>query len=90
MSEKLELKISALEKQLQQFGEAIHQILTANQAAWIEWKHGKGAEAAMEWVENGLIGPGLIPDEAEPWAKEAQAWYNAHAEHAHLHLQDRK
>lgn len=51
--------------------------VVANQAAWIEWKHGRGAEAAMTWVQNGLIGPGHIPDEDAPYGKEAQAWMDA-------------
>ncbi len=55
----------------------LHDQITANQAAWIEWQHGAGAEAAMSWVQNGLIGPGHIPDEDEPYGREAQAWYDA-------------
>jgi hypothetical protein len=55
----------------------IHDLVVANQAAWIEWRHGKGAEAAMTWVHNGLVGPGSIPDENAPWGKEAQAWFDA-------------
>ena len=46
-------------------GRIIHDMVVANQAAWIEWKHGGGADAAMEWVENGLAGPGMIPGEAD-------------------------
>jgi hypothetical protein len=41
--------------------QCIHNLVVADQSAWIEWKHGKGAEAAMEWIENGLRGPGHIP-----------------------------
>ncbi|KTT14746.1 hypothetical protein NS331_22615 [Pseudacidovorax intermedius] len=55
----------------------LHDQITANQAAWIEWQHGAGAEAAMAWVQNGLIGPGHIPDEDEPYGREAQAWFDA-------------
>ncbi|AMP15523.1 hypothetical protein [Collimonas pratensis] len=55
----------------------IHNVTLGNQAAWIEWKHGSGAESAMVWIENGLIGPGLIPEEDEPHATNAQAYYNA-------------
>lgn len=55
----------------------IHDMVCANQAAWIEWRHGRGADAAMEWIENGLIGPGHIPDENAPYGKEAQAWMDA-------------
>lgn len=49
-------------EQLKMYGEIIHNMVVGNQAAWIEWKHGKGAEAAMKWVHNGLAGPGNIPD----------------------------
>jgi|SRR5690625_3453982 len=55
----------------------IHDMTVAQQSAWIEWRHGKGSEAAMAWVHNGLAGPGSIPDEDEPYGKEPQAWYDA-------------
>ncbi|MCU8942201.1 hypothetical protein OE519_00265 [Pseudomonas aeruginosa] len=58
-------------------GKIIHDMTVAQQAAWIEWKHGKGSDAAMTWIHNGLVGPGFIPDEDEPYGKEAQAWYDA-------------
>lgn len=51
--------------------------IVAKQAAWIEWRHGRGAEEAMQWIENGLAGPGQIPRDDEPYVKEAQAWYDA-------------
>ncbi|GEM_PF-1697583 len=53
-------------------GQALHNVMVGNQSAWIEWKHGAGAESAMQWIENGLIGPGLIPS-----GTEAQAWFDA-------------
>lgn len=52
--------------------QALHNVMVGNQSAWIEWKHGAGAEAAMQWIENGLIGPGLIPT-----GTEAQVWFDA-------------
>lgn len=55
----------------------LHDHITGNQAAWIEWKHGAGAEAAMGWIQNGLAGPGHIPDEDEPYGREAQAYFDA-------------
>ena len=55
----------------------IHDLVVGNQSAWIEWTHGKGAEAAMKWIHNGLVGPGHIPDPLEPYGTEAQSWYNA-------------
>ncbi|QGZ42686.1 hypothetical protein IP92_04907 [Pseudoduganella flava] len=54
---------------------ALHNVIAGNQAAWLEWDRGQGAEAAMEWVHNGLVGPGLIPDAAEGIG--AQAWFDA-------------
>lgn len=52
-------------------------LLVVMQAAWIEWTHGEGAESAMEWIDNTLSGPGLIPDETDPFGKEAQAYFDA-------------
>lgn len=76
--EELEKELAAVRRVLDTMGKIVHNQTTANQAAWIEWQHGRGAEAAMAWIHNGLWGPGLIPDEDEPYAKEAQAWYDAH------------
>jgi len=75
MSEKSELE--KLQESLHLLHEIIHDMTVANQAAWIEWKHGKGAEAAMKWIHNGLAGPGFIPDENEEYGKNAQFYYNA-------------
>jgi len=58
-------------------GKIIHDMTVAEQAAWIEWQHGRGAEAAMSWIHNGLEGPGHIPDEDVPYGKEPQAWFDA-------------
>lgn len=66
-----------LKEQLKEAYKIIHNMVVANQAAWIEWRHGEGAEAAMTWVHNGLVGPGHIPDENEPYGKEAQAYMDA-------------
>lgn len=54
--------------------QACHNLVVANQATWIEWKNGEGAEKAMEWVENGLLGPGFIPDAS---GKSAQEYFDA-------------
>ena len=54
-----------------------HDLLVVMQAALIEWKHGKGADAALQWIVNTLDGPGLLPDSAAPYGKEAQAWFDA-------------
>jgi len=50
--------------------------IVAQQSAWIEWQHGKGAESAMMWIHNSLWGPGSIPDEDAPYGKDAQMWFN--------------
>jgi hypothetical protein len=54
---------------------SIERLTLAMQAAWIEWQHGRGAEHAMQWIENTLDGPGLIP-EPEP-GQGAQAYFDA-------------
>ncbi len=60
-----------------ELGKIIHNMTVAQQAAWIEWRHGAGAEAGMQWIENGLAGPGQIPAEDEPYGTEAQAYFDA-------------
>ena len=57
--------------------EIIHDHTAVMQAAYIEWKHGRGAEAAMEWIENTLCGPGLIPDEDAEHGRNAQFFFSA-------------
>lgn len=61
----------------QVIAEINHDLITGMQSAWIETVHGRGAEAGMAWIENMLWGPGLLPDEDAPYAKEAQAWFDA-------------
>lgn len=64
------------------WADSMHDLITAMQAAWIEWKHGNGAEAAMQWIENTLDGPGQIPDDPdEPYVTEAQAYYDLNCAH---------
>ena len=58
-------------------GDLMQDNVAAMQAACIENWHGKGADAAMEWIENTLDGPGLLPEESDPWGTEAQAWFDA-------------
>ena len=65
------------DEQMQFLKEMHHDLLVVMQAAWIEWQHGKGADAAMQWIENTLVGPGLIPKDGEAWSKEAQAYFDA-------------
>lgn len=54
---------------------ALKDNIVVMQAAWIEWKHGGGAEAAMEWIHNTLYGPGLIPEGEHD--QHAQRWFDA-------------
>lgn len=54
-----------------------HDLIVTMQAALIEWKHGKGAEAALQWIVNTLSGPGLLPSPDEPYGKDAQAYHDA-------------
>lgn len=76
-SHALENEVARLKSVGSDLAKIIHDMVVANQAAWIEWQHGRGAEAAMIWIQNGLFGPGHIPDEDEPYGKEAQAWFDA-------------
>jgi|GEM_PF-2005324 len=73
----LDAEIAKLKKTCQELGNMFHDQIVAQQAAWIEWQHGAGAEAGMQWIENGLCGPGHIPDEDEPYGTEAQAYFDA-------------
>lgn len=68
--------ISRLRERIKFDAEILHDTLTGNQATWIEWKRGTGAEAAMAWIQNGLASVG-VPAADAPWADEAQAWFDA-------------
>lgn len=75
MARKRQSKVPAA--QYGSLGKMHRDLLVTMQAAWIEWKRGNGANAAMEWIENTLIGPGMIPAETDPYGKEAQAFFDA-------------
>lgn len=68
--------IARLRERIKFDAEILHDTLTGNQAAWIEWQRGAGAGAAMAWIQNGLAGVG-VPAADAPWANEAQAWFDA-------------
>lgn len=70
-------RADSFERATQTLSRINHDFTVVMQAAWIEWQHGRGAEAAMSWIHNTLAGPGNIPDEDEPYAKEAQAYFDA-------------
>lgn len=52
-------------------------LIVTMQAALIEWKHGKGAEAALQWIVNTLAGPGLLPSGDARYGNDAQAYMSA-------------
>tara|TARA_Y100000758_G_scaffold264259_2_gene203509 strand:+ start:574 stop:1221 length:648 start_codon:yes stop_codon:yes gene_type:complete len=73
-------KVAALEAELAQKSLLVREMdlmfgrmLLGMRAAVIEEEHGKGAEAAMVWIFNGLVGPGELPPEEE---KDAQAYFD--------------
>ena len=53
----------------------VEHLVFAMQAAWIEWKHGGGADKAMLWIENTLDGPDSIPD-TDKVGTDAQAFFD--------------
>lgn len=67
----------AWEKSATQLAKILNDHSVVMQAAWIDWQHGRGAEKAMGWIHNTLVGPGLLPAEDAPYGKEAQAWFDA-------------
>ena len=76
-NQRLQARVAELEKSFKELSDFFNDKIVGEQAAYIEWQHGKGAVAGMHWIANGLCGPGLIPDDDEPWGKEAQAYFNA-------------
>jgi len=70
--ERLRAELEKMWKARFMISQALHNTMVGNQSAWIEWQHGAGAEAAMAWIHNGLVGPGLIPN-----GKEPQPWFDA-------------
>ena len=75
--ERLQARVAELEKSFKELSAFFNDKIVGEQSAYIEWQHGRGAVAGMHWISNGLCGPGLIPDDDEPWGKEAQAYFNA-------------
>ena len=47
--------------------------LLGMRASVVEWQKGKGADAAIQWIWNGLAGPGELPPEEET---QAQAYFD--------------
>ncbi len=69
-------RVAQLERRISEDAKMINDLLVSNQAAWIEWQRGKGAEEAMARVQSTLMGVG-VPGADEPWATDPQAWYSA-------------
>ncbi|MHA7114661.1 hypothetical protein ACX0KM_10865 [Pseudomonas promysalinigenes] len=63
----------ALRMQVKELDLTFGRYLLGMRAAVIEWQRGKGADAAMQWIWNGLRGPGELPPEEET---QAQAYFD--------------
>jgi len=74
-----ETRVQQVERLLGERTKSMEELLVVMQAVLIEWKHGRGADAALQWVVNTLAGPGLLPDADAPYGREAQMWFNEHS-----------
>ncbi|AVD89634.1 ead/Ea22-like family protein [Pseudomonas sp. SWI44] len=63
----------ALRMQVKEIDLLFGRYLLGMRAAVVEWQQGKGADAAMQWIWNGLRGPGELPPEVET---QAQAYFD--------------
>ena len=54
----------------------IHNMVVGNQSAYIEATYGEGHEKGIEWIGNGLFGPGHIPTKEMVGEKTAQEWFD--------------
>ncbi|MFZ4825676.1 hypothetical protein ACL6MW_28715 [Pseudomonas putida] len=63
----------ALRMQAKELDLTFGRYLLGMRAAVIEWQQGRGADAAMQWIWNGLAGPGELPPEEET---QAQAYFD--------------
>ncbi|MFG0540198.1 ead/Ea22-like family protein [Pseudomonas sp. YQ_5] len=63
----------ALRMQVKELDLTFGRYLLGMRASVVEWKKGKGADAAMQWIWNGLAGPGELPPEEET---QAQAYFD--------------
>lgn len=67
------LENEALRMQVKELDLTFGRYLLGMRAAVVEWQKGKGADAAMQWIWNGLAGPGELPPEEET---QAQAYFD--------------
>lgn len=83
-------EINRLHRTLRSVGACIHNITVGNQAAWIAWRNEGSADEGMRWIENGLMGPGLLPGDDDEDEDEdgdvgsAQAYYDANIDREYL------
>ncbi|MEX5322698.1 ead/Ea22-like family protein [Pseudomonas shirazica] len=63
----------ALRMQVKELDLMFGRYLLGMRASVVEWQQGKGADAAMEWIWNGLNGPGELPPAEET---HAQAYFD--------------
>ena len=63
----------SLQREMLAVSQSLSRVVAVMQAAWIEWRHGRGAEEGMQWIENTLNGPGLIPNDG---GTDAQAFFD--------------
>ncbi|MFV2949281.1 hypothetical protein [Pseudomonas japonica] len=69
----LKAENEALRMQVKELDLTFGRYLLGMRAAVVEWQEGKGADAAMQWIWNGLAGPGELPPKEET---EAQAYFD--------------
>ncbi len=67
------LENEALRMQVKELDLTFGRYLLGMRAAVVEWQKGKDADAAMQWIWNGLRGPGELPPEEET---QAQAYFD--------------
>ncbi len=70
----LKRRITKLEKLYAEGNRIMHNMVVANQSAYIAEKFDKNGDA-ITWIENGLFGPGHIPYEAGEKGIDANEWY---------------
>lgn len=63
----------ALRMQVKELDLMFGRYLLGMRASVVEWQKGNGADAAMQWIWNGLRGPGELPPEDET---QAQAYFD--------------
>lgn len=71
--DELKAENEALRMQVKELDLLFGRYLLGMRAAVVEWQKGKGADAAMQWIWNGLRGPGELPPEEET---QAQAYFD--------------